>query len=244
MTLEDFFQLLSYGPLSSLHVGMSGGGAIAPGSQDRVAAATNAGLTALYARFSQKRDYVNIELLDGVKRYQLHPRHNQSDTDPANTAPRFIVDDASQPFPGDLVKVIEVRREDDPATDGNEEGTVEMNGVLPGAIKMLTFDTLYIAQPTPGTVLEIEYQAGHRKLTLPADLSEEIDLAPPLHEALECYVAATIFRSMGGEGDLVQSQTLRAQYEAICATVKSEDLLAESDFAINHASRFRDGGWR
>jgi hypothetical protein len=241
MNVGDFLQNLSYGELSQVKAGNAGAGTIHADEINKVVSFTNTALKGLYARFSQKRDYVNIIMLDGVKEYPLKIEHNISDVDVANTAPRFI-QDSVRPFTGNVVKILGIIEQDNPDTVEIETSHVSMN--VTGAnlgIRLLDHETLFVPEPKVDTVFRIEYQVGHAPLSIPPNLAEEIHLAPMLEEALEMRVAARVFNSMGGEAHQAKAQNLMRRYEHLCLMVEGNDLTAESVEQLD--TRFANKGF-
>lgn len=219
MTLDDFFVRLGYGELSNLAIGEEAMGTVAPSQEDKLVVATNHALTQIFSRFLHKRTYVKLVLDSTRQVYKIVA------TEPA------LVFGPGESFPGAVIKITDVARLDDPTTtDTDEAQTLGINrrGSKDG-IKIIAFDTIEVDAPLDGETLRVDYQGRHPELSLPADLSEEIEVHPALEEALELCVAARIYSGMNGQENLLKARELRAAYEEACNRVSLEDLLNESE---------------
>jgi hypothetical protein len=230
MNLGDLFQRLSYGELSNLSMAeRAPDGQILATEHDKLASYANHAIGQLYARFSYKRGYVSISLSDSRKDYRI-----------------LEGDDALLPgetLIGEVVKILGVTRLDDPATTTVDE--TEVLGINQRdnacSVKVTGYDMIRVQEPVAGTVLEIEYRARPSRLALPADLSQEIDIAPVLEEALELNVAARVYSGMNGELNIMKARELLGRYEEACRIIEAEDLLSETE--TSDYDRLRAGGW-
>jgi hypothetical protein len=245
MNVGELFRRLSYGEFNDHFIGMEGAGTIEPTHQDKVISHINTALTEIFSKFSHKRDYVKVRLYDGVFRYPLTSDYAVSNTDPLNTNTRFILDSEESPFQNDIIKILGTEVLDDPVTLENEAQSLSLNRRNTQdpqkKIQTLDYRTLYVPDPVDGRVIEIEYQAGHAELTIPADLTEEINIHPVLESALEAHVAYQSFGSMASELHLAKSRILWGRYQQICDRVEMEDLLQETD--NSEIDRLRDKGF-
>lgn len=214
MRVQDLFEQLSYGELSSLSIGMEGAGDIAPDKQDMVITQINAALKAIYTRFLHRRDFIEVAAVAGQRRYQVAPTEG-------------------------LIKILSVVRKDDPATDRDECLVLGLNSRNSShGVQILTHDSFQLPAPQAGELYEVEYQAGHTKLTA---LADEITVMPALEEALLCKVAASIFSGMNGEGHRSKAQELMGRYEQLCSEAQMEDMAQES--GDDEFDRLRDRGF-
>lgn len=227
MLISDLFTNLSFGELSNLSIGNEGNGTIKDSEQPKIVHYANQALTLIYSRFAHKVDYVNIMLVDGVTEYRLDPVHNVSDTDAGNTAVRFIQDTASDPFTGNFLKIRSVRDVEDLSED------LLLNDTRANlTVKTTSYDTLRIAEPEAGKMLQIEYQMRHSKLAIsPVDPSEKIEIFPLLEEALEMKVAQRVFSSMNGEENAAKAARLSQEFSSYLALMDDRDLLQLSSTA-------------
>lgn len=232
MNVDDTFRRLSFGELSNLSLGQSGEGVVPHKDQNKIVTYANAALIVLYSRFIHKRSFVSIRLQTGVKRYQLSSAYAVSQSTPNPTKPQYILDSEEEPFEDDVIKILCFDYE-------NEDETVRQE-VL-SSIRHLSIDTLLVKNPKDGAVIDIEYQARHPTLTLPADRSEQIVLAPILWAALDAKIAASVYGSMNGEANMVKAQGLLAEYEQLCALAKMDDLLQET--TESEVDKLHKAGW-
>lgn len=241
MLLSEFFANLSYGELSNLSIGSEGSGQIAPTDQPKIINYTNQALTRLYTRFSHKTDYVTLQLQEGMQRYALTPLHAVSNTDPANTEVRYLLDTAEEPFQDDFLKVVSIIQKAESSLEEDEELTLNDLG-NPKSIRTLAYNKILVPFLDPGKLLELEYLVRHPKLvsTISAD-QQYIELSPVLYEALEYAVAARIMKNMGGEDAITRSQILYSEYEQICVSAETKDLLQNTSSSAS--GKFQKGGW-
>lgn len=228
MNIGDLFQRLSFGELSNLSLAEGGSGFIALDQQDKLVSHANAALTQIYSRFAHKTYYVTFALDAGRETYKV-AADDTALQDPGS-------------FPGSVIKIIGAKILDDPATTDDESETLGINHRRGNrSIKIGAHDAIRVEDPKDGEILEVEYRGRHRKLTVPADLAEEINIHPALEEALEANVAARVYSSMNGEGNMIKSKDLFNAYEVACAIVSAEDLLNET--GIDEFDRLRAAGW-
>lgn len=241
MKISELFSQLSYGELSNLSIGNDGSGAISSEHYAKITHHTQKVLTNLYSRFMHKKDYYVLKLDESITKYMIDPLYAVSDTTPLNTKPRYIIDTVEEPFDQKIIKVMSVHLI-------NEDTTLATEGILlnddsrEGSIKTLTYNQLYIREPVQDQLLMIGVQLNHPVIPQPVDLEYEIILAPVLEEALIAKVASRIYGSMNGQENLIKSQSLNAEYEAILQIVQFEDLLQTSSTEDHY--RFVLGGWQ
>lgn len=225
MIVSELFENLSYGELSNLSMSLEGSGEIRAEDQSKLVRYTNQALKLIYARFPHNRDYVNIRLSEGRHKYPLQTKYTVSANEVAADQ-QFILDSVTEPFEGNLLKIIGIRQEDIETTLIDETKPLKINsryGIF--SVQTLTYDTLYVGDPVDGAELRIEYQATHPRLTMPPDLTEVINLFPLLEEALELKVAARVYSSMNGEEYAAKASRLDAEYESVCQLIETKDLL-------------------
>ena len=232
MNVGDLFQRLSLGDLSNISLGAEGSGYIVAEGQDKIVSYANATLTAIYSRFIHSLNFAVVRQQAGVQRYRLNGLYAVSNTDVGNTNPRYIQDSLLEPFPGDVVRIIAV---DQILLESQTDSPPDFD------VRLLAQDTIYVLTPVEGQDMRVEYQSNHPRLSIPANPTDSILLAPILEEALESRVAAYVYAAMNGEAQLIKSQTLMARYEEICQLVKLENLLQEG--APNDHTKLIRGGW-
>lgn len=242
MNVEDLFAALSFGELNSLSMALDGSGDIDDLNKSKVIYYANQALTALYTRFPHKRNYVDIELQEDLKRYYLKDEFAVSNTDVANTSPRYILDSVAEPFDRRLSKIVSIY---DPDAECYRNQDLLINDFgAEAAVKTLGYNGFLVNEHITGNVLTVEYQCLHPKLNFKEpDDAEEIELAPVLEEALTCRIAAKVFGSMGSEEALVKSQSYMNIYETICQRAEADDTLQTSIATSYRHDRYKDGGW-
>lgn len=240
MNVQDLFEMLSFGELSNLSISNEGSGEILVDKQPSIVYYTRQALTLLYSRFAHKIDYVILEQIDGITRYNLDKQFSVSDETVGNVNPRYLLDSVIEPFDGNVLKLLSVRPFEE---DGElaERDLMVNDTDRDDAIKMLTYKSFMMKTPTAGQKLRIEFQQNHAPLSIPVALTEEIFLAPVLEEALAYKVAARVFSSMNGELHAMRATYLENQYERVCQTVTAEDLLSLS--TTGSLRKFRQSGF-
>jgi len=242
MNLGELFQRLSYSELSGMHVGQEGVGLIHDDHKDRLTQYTNQALTLLHSKFPHKVDYVKLIQVDGLQRYVLKNIHAVSNTDVGNTAERYIQDSVDMPFEDILIRVLSIEEEDtDEDTDEDPQRLTLNQDFNEQSIRTLSYNTLWIPKPVAGRELTIQYQLGHPKLSFPANMDEEIDVAPLLEDALQTKVASKVFGAISGEDALTRHQMLENEFTALCSLVKEEDLLSLTQTSAH--SKLTDRGF-
>lgn len=237
MNVGDLFLRLSYGELSNLALGQSGTGVVLNKDQGRIVTYANAALIELYSRFIHKRSFVDVELQEDVTIYRLSSAYAVSQTEANPTKPHYLKDTIEEPFEDDVIKIISYSYEN---KDPNADPCVQQQ-VL-DSIRRLSFDSFKVTAPKAGAVINIEYQAKHAPLSLPADRSEMIYLAPLLWSALDAHICAAAYSSMNGEANAVKAQGLSIKYESLVAQAKQDDLLQEMTEKDN--DKLQQFGWR
>src|SRR5690606_8184629 len=81
-------------------------------------------------------------------------------------------------------------------------------------VKTVTFDTLRFAAGVgnEGDEYEVEVQLAHPKLSVPVDLTQEIEIAPILEQGLKSLIASYHFAGMGGEEALAKAALFETSY--------------------------------
>jgi len=243
MNVGEFFEKLSLGELSNLNIGKEGAGFVSADKESTLITYTNTALKALYSRFAYKKSYVNLELQEDQNIYELNSLYAVTDTTPDNNNTRYIKDTVANPFKDDVIKILAIQQQDDPTTlyvDETQQLSVNVHPDY-GGIKLLSYNRFYVPTPVAGTILKIEYQATHPELSNPMVPSEQIELIPMLHEALEMRVAARVYSSMNGEMNLAKADTLMRRYEHLCLLIEADDLMHETE-SVGH-DKLRDKGF-
>jgi hypothetical protein len=230
MLLGDFFQQLSYGELSNLSISGEGSGEIIESERNKLVSSINGALMVLNQRLSYKKGYVKFATNGTQHLYRLEPGAG------------FL----TEPLDERLHKIVAVNRLDDHTTPYHSEAAdVLLNARntqehTPVAT-ILGSDSLHFKTPRDGEQFVAEVRFVPRKLSLPADLAEEIDLPPLLEPLLETLVAARVYSGMNGELTLGKSQMYLSQFEQSVALITAEDLMAETE--TDERDRLREAGF-
>jgi hypothetical protein len=238
MNVEDVFTALSFGELSRQKIGKDATGGIASDQHDQLTSLLQRALKTLYTRYSHKKDYVKLEQVEGVTEYHLRSEFTVSNTDVDNDNPRYIIDTEARPFSGDIIKIVSVRDEDAEP----EDQRLRINDqTSPNGIQLMSYDTLYIKNPTAGNVLTVEVQVNHHRLSIPTVLTETVAIAPALENALLFRMAQLYFMGMGGEDASFRARSLGASYEQECSIAELQGNLP-THMTTDH-NRFSNQGF-
>lgn len=248
LTVQELFERLSYAELSSLSIGMEGDGEVTDHGRPQIIRHIGVALSALYSRFLHKRSELVLEAMDGVQKYVLDRAHAESDTTP-NSVPRYIRDVTlmEEPFQDDLIKILSVRRQNEPKVPGDllrgRETLFSINARNNDktSARILTHNSLRLLTAQPGELFHIEYQANHPKLDPHLCEDQGIEIMPSLEEALQARVAASVFSGMTGEIHVAIANGHMARYEKLCEMAALDDLLQES--GTDARDRLRDKGF-
>lgn len=235
MTLSELYQALSYGELANLSIANDGSGVIKDTYKPALLNYVNEGLLRLYSRYVLKEANILLQMDDNTTTYQLLPRFsvNYTPTGSSDNEPlRYILDQPSAKFPGDVLRVLSLYDSQGAAVPLNDESQV-YSVFTPQA------NTLQVPFPAHVQRLSVSYQARHAKLL--GDPDEIISLPDVLFAALTSYVAYKVFSHMNSQDSSAKSREYLAAYEAICADVVDKDLVNSSTSTTN--TRFFMRGW-
>ena len=239
MMLIDLFQNLAYGSLSNTNHANRTTGVITPASEPAILKYVNEGLTELHARYVLVEKKLRIQLYTTIAYYYLEPRFAVNYTPSAPGAPddmptRYIIDTASVPFTGDVLKVLYAFDEHlhDYYVPINDEE-------FKHSIMIPRHNVLQIPCEHLGDYVDIVYQAAHKKLAL--DPSAVIAIPEVLVPALEAFVAHKVFEDMATADGLARSARQRQIYDKICTDVEGRDMVYTSTSWTS--SRFNKNGW-
>lgn len=236
MDLQELFRRLSYGELSNLAVGAQGVGAIAEDQQPRIVSFANEALLRLHSRYLLRENVLFFKQIEHLTYYYMLKRFARSQlTDPpcANTPHLYIMDNTSEPYDDDLIKVLEVIDEDSrvlPLNDAEHRNSIYTP--QPNLIQ--------VPHPVAGRIYAVNYQARHPLLSH-TDQCQEIDLPYTLEGALTAYIAAKVFSFMNGQENVGQASMHMQTYESICMEVDQMDLVSQSTNQTN--VKFDARGW-
>jgi len=236
MLLNDVFTALSVGELSNLAMSNNGNGTINPLSQPKLVTYANEALLRLYTRFVLKETDVLVQLYEHITFYHLLPKFSVSytPTGPTDDQPiRYLLDNATEPFEDDLIKVLSVYNSFGQQLPLNDEE--KHNSVFTPKGKLLQ-----VPAPQNETYLSVRYQQRHLKLT--GNLEENVYLPDILFVALTAYIAYKVFSHMNTPASNAKAVEFNTAYEEVCNEVVDRDLVSSSISQSN--TRFAKGGWR
>lgn len=250
MNLEELYCSLSVGVLKNLAMANDGDGTISEKHKKSVLLAANQGLTRLYSRFLLSEKFLQIEQQEGRVYYHLLKPFSVSGHDPNVIDQPYIMDTLTEPFVGDVIRVLSVSDRTGCKLPLNDAG--KCNSVYtPKA------ETIQYGCPEQGQPLIVVYQANHPKLCYfeggednkdieaNYDLTNEtaniVQLPEALHEALFAYIGYMVYNGINtGEAKGIAAEH-KATYEEVCTVYENRDLGSES---ISQTSvKFRNGGW-
>jgi hypothetical protein len=248
MKLSDIFDALTYGELSSLAIGGADTGKIDPKDYAKLVSHINLGLTDLYTRFHLKEGQVTLALQASQLAYELDVRYAvtcKSSREPV----RYLLDSASNPFPGDLLKVTRVLTAGGHALGLNN--LADSLGVTTPTLAQLMVPAAIVNQDPnladcyKTATLDIRYRASHVPVRLPVGTVNpaaiEIKLPTAYLQALLLFVGARLHVPLGANAQgQSPSNDLMTRYELACKLLGDTGI--EVDQAGSH-SRFEQGGW-
>lgn len=231
MNLTELFNKLALGELSNL--ALAEGGVIAEGNKESIVLHANAGLELLYSRFLLKDGALVIhQQTNDRTSYPLDSDYAQSNTNPANTKPRYIID-LAEPFTDDVVKILAVYDE-----FGNKLPLNEPDN--PASLFTPQPTILQVPHPSEGKPLSVMYQAAHPKVRLTTP-STELELPRFLHGALTAFIAHKVFGFMNTQESNAKSRDHLNTYESICVAAIEQDLISAG--WNTGTTRFIRNGW-
>lgn len=230
MTLQELFTHLSYGELSQISIGGQEAGVINESNFHRLLPHVQAGLTALYKRFTLKEGQVYLTLFPDTTVYPLTSRYLWSGTGQRPTGKHLEHGEVFR-FKEDLLKVIRVVNDKGFEFSLNDLGD-------PYTIKTPDEKTLLIperiVQQAAGLpdnlksdTLQIFYRANHPNLAKaygPYDLQSvtldpgvsDIELPDAYLEALCYYIASRINNPIGMTNEFHAGNSYYQKFELAC----------------------------
>lgn len=240
MKVSELFSALSVGELNGLSLSLGGSGDIDENQKSKIIYYANQTLTQLYTRFPHKTSYVKIELQEDLHDYFLQPQFAVSNTDVADTSPRYIQDTVENPIDPRIGKILSILDED---AECYRDREVLLNDPSRDvAVKMIAHDGFFVRYPVAGNIYLVEVQSLHPMLNAETpDDDEVISLAPVLHEALTSRIAAKVYKAMGNADATAKGAEFMALYNELCDRIELDDTLQKT--ASNDHDKLREGGW-
>lgn len=217
MNVNELFQALAVGELSSLSAADKDLGTIKFTEHGRFIRYLNDTLTMIYTRLAHKRDYVNFSLVEGTSTYALQPDLTTS-----------------------LLKIIAVQNLD---YEYDEDRFYAINDLqAKNHVKTLQYDTLFFPKVVDGQNISVEFQAKHPKIPTSDYGSVEIEVHPILESAVMARMASAAFMAMGGEDAMSKAQMYMNEFNGILQLTELEGM-AEIN-SVETDNRFKAFGWR
>jgi len=235
MNVEDLFESLSFGELSSLSLSGEGSGEIQEAQKKKIILHANAGLKRIYSRFVLREQSVILNLYKHITNYHLEPRFAECyepEGDDDNEEIRYILDLPKEPFTRDFLRILNVRDDQGNLLPLNNEDH-------PLSLFTPQSHVLQVPRPENGIALTVVYQAFHPELT--GDTDQHIQLPPSLEEALTAYVGWKVLGNMITQDAQAKSIEHKKTFEDICKEVVELDTIATSTTTSN--TRFTRNGW-
>lgn len=223
MTLDDFIDNMCNTSISNLFIGIEGQVELHPTRRKKLIAHMNMGLRLIHSKFALRRKELIIIARENISLYRLSKEHSMQC---GTSALKYIEDTLCDPFEGDLIRVLEVWNEIGMQFSLNEKGVF-------GSVRVPVYDTIQLTHPQEGQAYSVIYQAASPVMNDTDDGCKEFQLPPILYEALESYVAAKLFKDIGGEGNSVRAQENMAIYEARMMDLELNDLGSTSQIEEN-----------
>lgn len=215
MHLSELFRQLSLVELSNLATGNDGDGTIRTADHARVTVMVNDALQALYKRFIIKEKILLLEQQEGRAFYTLHSDYAASNS--GTTSGPHYIEDTSEPFTDDLIRILDVADYYGRRYRLNEE-MHELSIFTP------EFNVLQIPRPEAGVLMAIEYQAKHALLS-ESELTGEIELPDVLLPALRQHVAGAVYSNVNTPESVATGQRHMMQYENLCLEIEQKEIL-------------------
>lgn len=246
LTVRDVFTRLSNGQLRNLNLAtgsLTTDAGILADSHAAVLNQLNEALATLYRVYRLQEKSLVLLVFDHRTDYRLDKRnsftgsgrvYNPSVVDVNGPC---IIDDHTNPFLDDVVKVLSVYNQ-----YGNKLPINDLND--PYSIFTPYSELLQIPNSVGVKQVVVEYQATHPKILLDPNreyLEVEIVIPKVLEDAFLYLTASTILSNMNTQESNSKGLEYFQKYQAICVEITAKDLVSESVSFTN--SKFEKGGW-
>lgn len=216
MKVSELFRRLSIGELSNLAIGTDGAGEIVEAKKPAVILHANNALERMFTRLVLREERMKIRTYLGRDTYPLRTEFAVS----GGAVGAFILDSTLAPFPGDLVKVLQIRNEKEAEVPLNEEGNT-WSFWTPNP------DTLILPREYDEQIFSIVYQAKHLDL-VDNDEDQEIMLPEFLEPALTAYIASEIYGIMNTKEAVMTAAGHRNRFEELMKEAEFSDVFSTS----------------
>jgi hypothetical protein len=223
MTLDEFLEDICNTTLSNLYIGVEGQVELHPLNRRKIISHMNMCLKLMHSKLILLKKELIIVAKENVSLYMLDKKHSMKC---GTSELKFIDDTWCDAFDNDLIKVLSVHSENGLEFDINKSGSF-------GSVHMASWNTIQLSHPVEGQGYSIIYQAQTPVLKDGQEGCTEFNLPPMLYEALQSYVAAKIFKDIGGEGNSNRAQENMAIYDLRMMEAMDGDLASTSQITLN-----------
>lgn len=230
MKLNDLLLEFAIGELSNMAFAKTG--VIDTPAHAKVITAINVALNDIFSRIALAEKEVLVETLEWKALYFIRKEHAMMDPTPGFL--KYIMDTPSNPFLGDLVKVLGVTNEvGDPLPVNDAEQWASV--FLP------SFDSVQFNHPGFKQVFSVQYQALHPKLSTSGTgyLDQEVRVPSVLMDMVKLKTASSLLAPMGGQDQTLKAQALDAAYEARHTSVVFKNDVGDTGISTNVKAMLR-----
>ena len=240
MTIQDLFEQLAYGELSHVVSGeLNDDGELPEERRQKLIKHIQMGLRDLHTRFLLRERTLVIEHVPGNTLYELSTEFAKSNT--ASAAPAKFIDDLTNPYSGNLLRVARVY------DDAGEEVPLNDLALPESSIETPSFNLLKIPATLTFERMTVVYHEDHPtfdKYRAPAvPFKTEVHLPPTHTLALLFFVASRVLNPIGISPEFHEGNNYAAKYEAEVARLKMMGLEKDALGDVNEHERFLDAGW-
>ncbi|WP_244832336.1 DUF6682 family protein [Caballeronia sp. TF1N1] len=234
MNINQLFQDLSFGELSTLSLAQDGNGYITDAGKERLIRFANDGMLKLYGRFVLKESELLIEQVEWITNYHLILKFAESQMATGDQDYYYIKDLPAEPFKDDVIRILKVYDVSGCELKLNDDAN-------PFSLFTPQANVLQVPNPVGGAPLAVTYQAKPAPLVLNEALDQEIELPDVLHAALRNWIAYRCFGQVKTQESMAAAADHLAQFEGACAEVITYDLVGNTTSQTNN--RFALNGW-
>jgi len=230
--LSEVYKALALSTLKSAGFIADDRVSIEPQGKPEVLALINEGLTRLHSRFVLRTSNCIVEMKEGRTDYPLLARYSYEGFDPSKAQYPYIMDNPSEPFQEDVIKILNVYDNKGNRRKLNDDH--DKSGLFTPRP-----DVLQCMWPRHYEALNVLYQAKHPELT--GDDEQEVDLPETLYSALENWVGYRYHTGLNTPENSAKAAEYLQLYESICGEVVDFDLANGS--MSNTNILFEKRGW-
>lgn len=217
MNVNQLFEFLAVGELSTLSVADKDLGTLKYSEHPRFIRYLNDALTLIYTKMAHNKDYVNFSLVTDQNTYPLQPS-----------------------LATNILKVISVQNLDYEFVEDRFYAINDFEAAH--SVRTLQYDTLFFPVVVPGQNISVEYQAAHPVIPTIDYGQITIDIHPILESAVTSKIAASAFMALGGEDAMSKAATYMNDFNATLQLAEAEDMAEVT--SIESANRFKNFGWQ